>query len=72
MCYFLGKSLMSKPYETNFNMIYTFDQPKLIPNLGPRPSQPTLGLTLNHAITQLKLNRTLSNFKHNLAKTHET
>ena len=33
------------------------DQPKLIPNLSPRPNptqpaEPTLGLTLNHATSQ--------------------
>ena len=38
----------------------------------PDPSRADHGLTLNHAITQPKLNRTLSNFKHNLFKTQLT
>ena len=47
------------------------DQPKLIPNLSPRPNptqpaEPSLGLTLNHAITQLLYIRSSRNLKQRL------
>ena len=60
----------------NFTNIYNFffDQPKLIPKFGPRPnlSQPVLRLTLNHAITQLRLNRFQWNLKLKLPTRKET